>query len=173
MTEPISSVLLAGVITKAQGIKGEVRVRPYTDSADEWLSIRQVMLDGEFRRIRNPRPSNGQVILQLEGVYDRNAAELLRGKELYIRREDGPVLEENRWYIADLVGCRMVDEHDREVGTVVDVLQPAGQSLLQVKTGAGTFLMPLLKAVLAGVDVEARLVRVWADRLAEVRCDED
>jgi len=173
MAEPISSVLLAGVITRAQGIKGEVRIRPYTDSADEWLSIRQVMLDGEFRRVRNPRVANGQVILQLEGIYDRNAAEMLRGKELYIRREDGPVLEENRWYIADLVGCRMVDEHDREIGTIVDVLQPAGQNLLQVKAKTGVFLMPLLKAVLAEVDVSARQVRVWAERLEEVRCDED
>jgi len=55
----------------------------------------------------------------------------------------------------------------------VDVLQPAGQNLLQVKAKTGVFLMPLLKAVLAEVDVSARQVRVWAERLEEVRCDED
>ena len=80
--------LIVGTILKPQGIRGELKVKPYTDSPEDFKEFKNLYLDGEKRRVLSVRVGDGMVFLGLSGVPDRNAAELLRGKNLELDRDE-------------------------------------------------------------------------------------
>ena len=82
--------LIVGTILKPQGIRGELKVKPYTDSPEDFKEFKNLYLDGEKRRVLSVRVGDGMVFLGLPGVPDRNAAELLRGKNLELDRDEAP-----------------------------------------------------------------------------------
>ena len=100
--------LIVGTILKPQGIRGELKVKPYTDSPEDFKEFKNLYLDGEKRRVLSVRVGDGMVFLGLSGVPDRNAAELLRGKNLELDRDEAPEPEEGRYYIVDLLGLAVV-----------------------------------------------------------------
>ena len=119
--------LIVGTILKPQGIRGELKVKPYTDSPEDFKEFRNLYLDGEKRRVLSVRVGDGMVFLGLglSGVPDRNAAELLRGKNLELDRDEAPEPEEGRYYIVDLLGLAVVTEEGEEIGTLTDIRQAA------------------------------------------------
>ena len=86
----MTDTLTVGVVLKPQGIRGELKVKPYTDTAEDFAAFRRVFLDGEEYKVLSVRTGGGAVFLGLRGVADRNAAELLRGKEVVIPRSEAP-----------------------------------------------------------------------------------
>ncbi len=122
--------------------------------------MRAVRCDGRF------------AYMSLEGVEDRNAAELLRGQELYVDRESAVTLPEGRWFIADLIGCRVFDGAGHPLGRLTDVLQAAGNDVFEVK-GKKSFMFPAVRDVLLEVDIEGERIVVDAKRLSEVAVYED
>ena len=96
--------LVIGKIVKPQGIRGEVKVLPYTDGAEVFCGLRRVFIDGAEYKILNARVGDGIAYLALRGVPDRNAAELLRDRELTLPREEAPEPDEGSYYIADVLG---------------------------------------------------------------------
>ena len=89
--------LRLGKITAAVGLKGEVRVYPYTDYKEKFEEIPHVLLEGERRRIQRVRYQKNMAILKLEGIEDRSSAERCRDLELFIARADAPPLPEDRF----------------------------------------------------------------------------
>ena len=159
--------LTIGQILKPQGIRGEVKVMPYTDSAEDFKRFKRVFLDGEEYRVLSVRTGGGMVYLALRGVADRNAAELLRGKELSVPREDAPVPAEGSYYIADLLGCEVISSEGEKLGTLTDV-RPAATDIYTILSGEKEILFPAAKGVVVGVDTEKKLITVDAKRFREV-----
>ena len=135
-------------IGRAQGLKGEVTVRLYTDDP-EWRFEPDSVLysqDGETEYIvEGSRTFKDRWILKLEGVDDRNAAEALNGVELYGEVDDAEdMLEADEWYPKDLIGleARLVEGNGlglpagQVVGKVVDVIDSPAQSLLKIRLTA-------------------------------------
>ncbi|MGN0805516.1 MAG: ribosome maturation factor RimM, partial [Candidatus Coproplasma sp.] len=120
-------------------------------------------------KILNVRPCGGEcAIVALGGVCDRNAAELLRGYNLEAKREDAPALPEGRFYIADVIGCRVVFEGGAEVGTVSSIT-PARTDIYEVEKADGTHLtFPAAEGVIEKIDVENGVIILNKKRLAEV-----
>jgi 16S rRNA processing protein RimM len=112
-------VLLAAVIG-AHGLKGEVRVKTFTESPDALTRYGALHLkDGRAVHVATVHPTKpGEAILSFRGVTDRNAAEALKGEELLVSREALPRLEGHEFYHADLIGLRAEDEEGRVIGTV-------------------------------------------------------
>jgi 16S rRNA processing protein RimM len=100
-------------------------------------------------------------VVRLAGVEDRTAAEALRGAELMVPREEAPALEEDEWYAADLVGCRVVDG-DAAVGEVRDLVAlPSCEALEVARPGqTAALLVPLVRDAVRSVDVDARVIDV-------------
>ena len=103
-----------GQVLKPQGIRGEIKLRPYTDDLERFGALSHVFLKNgknyEKREVQSARVYKEFAFLKLEGTEDRNAAELLRGKKIYIDRENAAPLEDGACYIADLIGLRILDE---------------------------------------------------------------
>lgn len=130
-------------IGKAQGLKGEVTVRIFTDEPEKRFASGAELYsaDGTTRYVvSHARTFKNRWILLLEGVNDRNAAEALNGVELYVLAEDREELaSENEWYIKDLVGleARLCEGNAlalpaRTIGKIVDVID-GGQTLLKIR----------------------------------------
>ena len=159
--------LVIGKIVKPQGIRGEVKVYPYTDDAEVFQEISRVFIDGEEYKILHARFGDGMAYLSLRGVPDRNAAELLRDKELTIPREEAPAPEEGSYYIADILGSEIVTETGKLLGTLKDVRQ-AATDVYTLETEKGEVLFPTAKGVVLQVDVEHKRIVVSEKRFQEV-----
>lgn len=150
-----------GKITAPQGVKGEFRVFPYTDEITRFSEIPYVLIDGLKHKISKARYQKNMVVLKVEGVEDRNAAEALRGKELLLNREDMWVQPENTYFIEDLIGMTIVsDEDGKEIGKLVKVIQNSSQDVYEINTGNGSFLLPAVKEFVKSVDVDNKLMKV-------------
>ena len=174
----LSTHLMIGEITKPQGIRGEVKVRPATNDPARFYDLDHVFLmRGEAyveRKIHVNRVDGDAVYMTFEGVSDRDAAEALRGEFLYIDREHAVQLPEDANFICDLIGCRGVDTNGRELGEMTDVLQPGSNDVYVFKGPLGEVLVPALKSVVVEVDVVEKRSVFDAKRLDEVAVfDED
>jgi 16S rRNA processing protein RimM len=141
-----------GRVVKAHGIRGEVVVDVLSDVPGRFAAGDEVLLDARPVTILGSRPHQGRLLVRLEGVDDRTAAELLRGKRFEAEAAD--VSDSDTYYAHELVGMRVV--HDGEdLGTVsalIELPEAAGYDLLEVRRGDGTTW--LLPAVDEYVEVE-------------------
>ena len=149
----LSEYLMIGEITKPQGVRGEVKVRPCTCDVErfEGLETAYVEKNGGYAplRIRVNRLSDDAVFLNVEGISDRDAAETLRGTKLYIDRAHAVELDEDTNFLADLIGLRGTADDGRDLGKLMDVLQPGGNDVYVFKGPLGEVLVPALKCVVS------------------------
>ena len=161
------SELLVGEVLKPQGIRGEIKVKPFTDSAEDFKNFKRIFLDGEEYKILSVRAGAGEVYLALRGVPDRNAAELLRGKKITVPRDEAPEPEEGRYYIADLLESEVLTEAGETIGRLIDIRQ-AATDIYTVKSGEKEILFPAVKGVITRIDVENKQITVDKKRFEEV-----
>lgn len=156
-------------IVKPQGIRGEIKVISMTDSVEDLTEFTKVYIGGNPYKVLNVRPCGGDcAIVALSGVFDRNAAELLRGYNLEAKRDDAPPLPDGRFYIADVIGCMAITEGGAEVGKVVSIT-PARTDIYDVEKADGTHLtFPAAEGVIENIDVEGGVITLNKKRLSEV-----
>ena len=150
-----------GQIVTAVGIKGEVKVYPYTDIPERFEEIDSLMIESKTAKINGVRYMKNMVILRLEGVDDRNAAEALRGKNLFIDRKDMWEMPEDTYLVKDLLGMTVMDPEGNRVGKLVNVLQNSAQDLYEIEKEAGkTFLLPAVGEFVQTVNLNKRIMIV-------------
>ncbi len=133
--------ILIGKIVSAVGIKGEVKVYSYSDDDERFDTLEGVFVGDRYYAIESSRLQKGMPILKLEGVADRNAAEALREKEVFITEDDLEELPEGVFYVRDLIGLEVYDEGGALLGHLTDVLQNTAQDLYEVKLENGKKLL--------------------------------
>lgn len=161
------SFLTVATIVKPQGIRGEVKVKVFLDDAEDLKNIRQVYVSGEKYAVLNVRGAGDIAYIALRGVADRNAAELLRGKDIQAAREDCPPLPEGRYYIGDLVGCKVVTSSGEDVGEVSSVT-PARTDIFTLITPKGEVSFAAAEGVILEVDIDNKTITVDKKRFKEV-----
>ncbi len=174
----LSEYLMIGEITKPQGVRGEVKVRPCTCDPARFEGLETVYTEkgGGYApmSIRVNRLADDAVYMNVEGVSDRDAAEKLRGTKLYIDRAHAVQLDEDTNFLTDLIGLRCLADDGRDLGRLADVMQPGGNDVYVFKGPLGEVLVPALKSVVVRVDLEAGEMRLDGKRLDEVAVfDED
>ncbi|MEO6858015.1 MAG: ribosome maturation factor RimM [Solirubrobacteraceae bacterium] len=158
--------LWAGRIGRPHGLDGSFHVgQPVTHLLDAATTVR--VADQE-RRIVRRAGFDARPILRLEGCEDREAAEALRGQELFVPRDVASALEEDEWWASDLEGCAVTDG-DRSVGVVTRMLGLPSCEVLEVKREAlpNVLLVPLIRDAVRSVDIEARRIDVDLHFLGE------
>ena len=173
-----SEYLLIGEITRPQGVRGEMRVRPYTDDPMRFEDLDEVYVKRgdkyEARGITFVRlNSDDVVIIRMDCVGDANAVEALRGEKLYVDREHAVELPEDADFIVDLIGCRVTDDEGHDYGKITDVMQPGGNDVYVISGKRGEVLVPALKSVVISVDTKAGEMLLSAARMREVAVFED
>lgn len=157
--EARASRVCLGVVVGAHGVRGLVRVKPFTEDAYGVAQYGPVETrDGSRRfRIEATGVAKGVVICRLEGVGDRDMAEALRGAELYVARDALPdVDEEDGYYHADLIGLEAVSSDGKVYGRVVAVENFGAGDLLEIAPpdGGHTVYVPFTDEIVPDVDLE-------------------
>lgn len=154
--------VLLGVVIGAQGLKGEVKVKTFTETPERLGAYGPLYTcDGRTFNIRNVRAGRDAAIVQLEDIATRDAAEALKGVELYVARGALPPGEEHEFYHADLIGLRAEDEVGRSIGKVIAVHNFGAGDVIEIERedGGGNVLMPFTREIVPTIDVaEGRIV---------------
>ena len=129
----ISLAAIAG----AHGVRGEVRLKLFSDGVDSLAAHQTLYVGGASRRLLAVRASGKTAVARFEGVDDRSAAEALRGSLVEVDRSALPPLEEGEYYHADLIGLPCVDGEGRDWGRVVAVENFGAGDLLEIELGDG------------------------------------
>ena len=155
-------------VLKPQGIRGELKIKTYTDFPEDVKDFKTVYIDGAPYKILSFRiGEGGTAYVGLRGVPDRNAAELLRGKILEGDKADAPELEEGRYYIADILGLEAVTEEGESLGTVKSI-SPLASEVYTLEKNGREILFPAVKGVILRVDLENKRLVVSKKRFDEV-----
>ncbi|MFW5834058.1 MAG: ribosome maturation factor RimM [Pseudomonadota bacterium] len=158
-----------GVVTAAHGVRGEVKLRPFTaDPAD--IAAYGPLEDAAGTRrlvITELKVTPKAAVARFAGIDDRDAAEALRGTELWIDRAALPPTEEDEWYVEDLVGLDVVDERGDPIGRVRAVVDHGAGDVIEIRKADGTELsLPFTRAQFPEVDVAGgRLVMAPIEEL--------
>lgn len=151
-------LLETGEIVSTHGIHGEVKILPWADSPEFLLQFDTYYIDEEPYRVSAARVHKTCVLARIEGVDTPEAAMHLRGKTVSIDRS-GVTLPENTVFIADLLGCRVLDEQERELGTICNVLTMPASDVYVIE-GEKHYMIPAVKEFVREIDLAQRLVRV-------------
>ena len=161
----MEELLRVGVISSTHGVRGEVKVFPTTDDPERFRLLKEVLLDtGREKlslKIQNVKFFKNMVILKFEGYDNINQIEMYRGKELWIRRDQAVELKENEYFIADLVGLTVIDDEEKVLGTLTDVIQTGANDVYAVKLENGKeVLIPAIRQCILDVDVKNGIMTV-------------
>ena len=148
--------ILVGKIVAPQGIRGEVRVQTYTQNPTDLKTLKlysDKLADNSFHFVRQLNPKSTVIIAKIDGVNDRNAAELLRGIELFINRADLPELKDGEYYQADLIGMKVM-RSGITLGVVDNIQNYGGGDILELDNG------DLVSFVGAEVDLKNNVINL-------------
>lgn len=147
-----------GQIVNTHGLKGDMKIYPYTDYPERFEEVEYLFIEGEGDKkwnIENVRYQKNMVLLKLKGIETIEAAEELRERNLFIDDSNRRVLDEDEHMISDLVGLNVYLEDLTPVGTVKDVLQYTANDVYVIVNEEGKeFLIPALKQFIPVVDVK-------------------
>lgn len=163
----INDTLTVATVLKPQGIRGEVKVRALTDSAEDLAAFKKLIIDGVEYSVLSVRAQGEFAYLMLRGIADRNAAELLRGKDVEVLRSDVPELPEGRYYIVDLIGCEVRTERGDLLGEITSVT-PAKTDIYTLSKDGKEITFAAADGVITDVDLEAGKMTVNGKRFKEV-----
>ena len=150
--------LEAGQIVNTHGVRGEVRIQPWADEAAFLTRFRRFYMDGKAVKVLSCRVHKTMCIAALEGVDDVNAAMALKGKVIFIDRDDVK-LPEGTVFLQDIFGAKVVTQDGDEIGVLQDVLPAPAASVLVVR-GEREILIPDVPAFVLSKDADNGIVTV-------------
>ena len=149
-----------GQVTAPVGIKGEIRVYPYLEQT-RFSDIKRMCVEGlPPAEVQKLRADKAMLVIKLSGIDDRNTAETLRGKILYLPEGDDLDLGEDTYYVDELVGMTVIEENGSSVGTLKSVITRPAQDLYEIEAGGKSFLLPAVKEFILKVDIQSRKITV-------------
>jgi 16S rRNA processing protein RimM len=165
-------LLQIGAVCRPHGLGGELRVRLHDPLSTALDGLRHIWLGAEASPEAEPRiqawqlrslrrVEGGFYLVSLVGVSDRTSADGLRDRAIFAKRADLPPLIEGEYYVADLIGCKVLLADGETVGTAKAVQDLAGNQLLVVeRLNRADALIPLAPEILVSVNLEGRFIHI-------------
>ncbi|HID39682.1 MAG TPA: 16S rRNA processing protein RimM [Calditrichaeota bacterium] len=152
---------LVGKVLKPQGIKGEVKAQVITSIPEHFTELKQLYINEDDRwqalLVESVRLTGRFVYIKFAGIHSRNEAEKLRDRELFIEQNDLLPLENDAFYIHDLIGLNVENESGQRLGTITDVESyPANDVYVVSSAGGDEYLIPAIIDVVLHVDLQTR-----------------
>ncbi len=156
--------LEAGKIVNTHGLRGEVKIVPWTDSPETFENIEYVYVKektGELRLdIENLKYQKNNLIVKFAQLASIEDAQRLKNKTVYVERDMLGELPEGVYYITDIIGLDAVDEYGNKIGTVADIFNTGSNDIYDIKRdGKKNLLLPLIDDVIT-VELENKRVLV-------------
>lgn len=153
-----------GVIANTHGVRGEVKVYPTTEDPARFKKLKTVLLDvgKEYLKleIASVKFFKNLVIVKFKGIDNINDVEQYKGMDLYVSREDAIPLEEGEYYLADIIGARVITEEGEDFGELTDILETGANLVYVVEHEGKEVLLPVIPDCVKNVDVEKQEITV-------------
>ncbi len=157
-----------GRIAAAHGIRGLVKIQPFTEYIDSLLDYKFWWIgheQGPWREVKVEQceAHSKTLVAQLPDCPDRTAAEKLKGLLIAVPRSSLPKQDEGEYYWSDLIGLTVVNEAGITLGTVASLLETGANEVLSVRGDSGEILIPFVASAIKQVDLKNKTIRVdWA-----------
>lgn len=148
---------------RTHGVKGELCLEPWADSPEFLRQVKELYFDGQGQRpagLKASRVHKGRLLITLQGVETVEQGDLLRGKVLYLNREE-IALEEGRYFLQDLLGLKAVDgESGRLYGTLVEIIPAPANDVYRIADGEREYLFPAVKHMIKRIAPEEGVIEL-------------
>lgn len=173
----LSKYFLIAEVTKPQGINGEIRMRLYSDDVANMQKIGVVytLNNNQYTpiKVEGLRIQGEFAIVKLHGIDDRNMAESLRNREIYIAREEASPLKDGEFYISDAIGANVLDTKGNSIGVLADVLTEYSRHVYVIDTSDGRILFPAISSIFVDNRLAEGTLVLDEAVLAEIGVHED
>jgi 16S rRNA processing protein RimM len=179
-TPSLNDLIELGAISEAQGLQGQVKVRPHSPDPVALLSSKTIWLSLIPRRdsglaasalqaslteykVKSAKMHSGNVVMALEGVVDRDQALALKGARILLSRDAFPKAESNSYYWVDLIGCKAINLQGESLGDVIDVTENGAHGVIAIGDGSTKniqYLVPFVKEVVQNVDLPNKTISI-------------
>ena len=177
-TPSLNDLIELGAISEAQGLQGQVKVRPHSAEPVALLSSKSIWLSLIPRRdagvsasleeasltqykVKSAKMHSGNVVLTLDGVTDRDQALALKGSRILVARDAFPKADSDSYYWVDLIGCNAVNLQGEALGEVMDVTENGAHGVIAIgnsETKTIVYLVPFVKEVVQNVDLPNKTI---------------
>lgn len=174
----LSDLIELGVISEAQGLRGQVKVRPHSSEPVALLSCKSVWLSLIPRRdagvsvpaeqasltqykVKSAKMHSGNVVMALEGVGDRDQALSLKGARILVARDAFPKADSDSYYWVDLIGCKAINLQNENLGEVINVTENGAHGVIAIGDAQKMtikYLVPFVKEVVQNVDLQNKMI---------------
>lgn len=152
----IADMICNGEIVAPHGVRGEIRLLPFSDDLERYLGFKQFYLEnGQLLEVESIKPHKRLFLVRFSGVNDANAAQLLRGTKVYVHRNLLPKLPEGEYFRFEMIGLKVYHvETGEELGTLENIISTGGTDVYEVRKPDGkAMLFPAIADVVKVVDV--------------------
>ena len=161
----MEKLLQVGVITSTHGIRGEVKVFPTTDDPKRFKKLKQVILDtGKEKRdleVESVKFFKQFVILKFKGIDNINEVERYKRCPLLVTRDHAVPLQEDEYFIADMIGMQVVTEDGALFGTLKDVIETGANDVYIIESSEhGDVLVPSIKECILDINIEEQKMQI-------------
>ena len=177
-TPSLNDLIELGAISEAQGLQGQVKVRPHSNEPVALLSSKAVWLSLIPRRdagvaasteqvsltqykVKSAKMHSGNVVMTLDGVTDRDQALALKGARILVARDAFPKAESDSYYWIDLIGCQAINLQNETLGEVIDITENGAHGVIAIGdtfTKEIQYLVPFVKEVVQNVDLPNKVI---------------
>ena len=177
-TPSLNDLIELGAISEAQGLQGQVKVRPHSAEPVALLSSKVIWLSLIPRRdagvsasveqasltqykVMSAKMHSGSVVVALEGVTDRDQALALKGARILVARDAFPKAESDSYYWVDLIGCQAINLQNENLGEVIDITENGAHGVIAIgdaTTKEIKYLIPFVKEVVQNVDLPNKTI---------------
>jgi 16S rRNA processing protein RimM len=167
-TPSLNNLIELGAISEAQGLQGQVKVRPHSSEPVALLSSKSVWLSliprrdaGVSASVEQASLTQYNVVMALEGVGDRDQALALKGARILVARDAFPKVESDSYYWVDLIGCNAINLQNESLGEVIDVTENGAHGVIaigDIQTKTIKYLVPFVKEVVQNVDLPNKVI---------------
>ncbi|WP_114638983.1 ribosome maturation factor RimM [Polynucleobacter necessarius] len=175
---PLNDLIELGAISEAQGLRGQLKVRPHSpdpvallSSKTLWLSLiprRDAVVAASVEqasltqyKVKSAKIHSGNVVIALDGVTDRDQALALKGARILVGRDAFPKAESDSYYWIDLIGCQVINLQGEVLGDVLDVTENGAHGVIAIgdtTSKDAKYLVPFVKEVVQEVDLENKKI---------------
>jgi 16S rRNA processing protein RimM len=154
-----------GRVVKPHGVKGKIKVEYFGEDITRFPPYREVLIEEDTGRLRafeilEATPQPPRLILRLKGIERREEIEPLIGKEILIKRETLPELEEGEYYWFEILGMVVETTEGKRIGKVKEVFQTGAHDVYVVEGRRGEILLPATEEVILSIDREKGVMKV-------------
>ena len=174
----LNDLIELGAVSEAQGLQGQVKVRPHSSEPVALLSSKAVWLSLIPRRdvgvssaveqasltqykVKSAKMHSGNVVMALEGISDRDQALALKGARILVARDAFPKADSDSYYWVDLIGCSAVNLQNEALGEVIDVTENGAHGVIAIGDASSKAikqLVPFVKEVVQNVDLANKTI---------------